>query len=321
MKERSQQNHDAESGGPLGGERLAAARRAHEISASDIAKELHLDEPKVRALEQNNFEYLGAPVFAKGHLRKYAELVGVPIEDILADYYELNRTTGAPPVVGPVRKFERDLALGRWIGGGVAVIIIASAAYWWFTQDPMQSLTQTAPAILAPFASSTVSEPAQSETVEATGSGSETEAAMVVSEAEPQSEVEPEAQPEAQSQSETELPVDAEALTSPETLVASSEPPVFEADTLFEEASLLPQVQVELSFFGDCWTEVTDASGRRLFYDLGTAGRVVTLSGDEPLQIVLGDSENVSIAVEGQDYPIADYVRVGRLTRLTINSQ
>jgi cytoskeleton protein RodZ len=321
MNERSQQNHDAEASGPLGGERLAAARRAHEISASDIAKELHLDEPKVRALEQNNFEFLGAPVFAKGHLRKYAELVGVPIDDILADYYELNRTTGAPPVVGPVRKFERDFALGRWIGGGIVVIIIASAAYWWFTQDPMQSLARTAPAILAPFASSTVNETASDEAADAAGSGSEADAAVVVSEAEPQLEAQPEAEPQLEAQPEAELPVDAEALTPPDTLVASSAPPVFEADILSEEVSLLPQVQVELSFFGDCWTEVTDASGRRLFYDLGTAGRVVALSGDEPLQIVLGDSENVSIAVEGQDYPIADYVRVGRLTRLTINSQ
>jgi hypothetical protein len=60
---------------------------------------------------------------------------------------------------------------------------------------------------------------------------------------------------------------------------------------------------------------------RRLFYDLGTAGRVVALAGDEPLQIVLGNSENVSINVEGQDYPISGYVRRGSLTRLTINSQ
>ena len=67
---------DTDEEGPLGGERLRAARRANDISLRDIAKELHLDEGKVRALEQNDFDVLGAPVFAKGHLRKYAELVG-----------------------------------------------------------------------------------------------------------------------------------------------------------------------------------------------------------------------------------------------------
>ena len=309
MNENPRQSHDADASGPIGGERLAVSRRAHEISASDIAKELHLDEPQIRALEQNNFDFLGAPVFAKGHLRKYAELVGVPIDDILADYYELNRTAGAPPVVGPARKYERELSLGRWIGGGVVVIIIASAAYWWFTQDSVPSLARTVPAILAPFASDAVSEPVQDEAEEPVDTGSEAEPAVVVSEA------------EAEQEPVSELLVDAEELPAPETMVASSAPPVFEADTLADETGLPPQIDVELSFFGDCWTEVTDASGRRLYYDLGTAGRVVTLSGDEPLQIVLGDSENVGIAVEGQDYPIADYVRIGRLTRLTINSQ
>jgi cytoskeleton protein RodZ len=122
MNESPQQDTAAEVSGPLGGERLAAARRAHEISATDIAKELHLDELKIRALEKNDFAMLGAPVFAKGHLRKYAELVGVPADDVLADYYELNRSAGAPPVVGPVRKFRRDISLGPWITGGIIVM-------------------------------------------------------------------------------------------------------------------------------------------------------------------------------------------------------
>jgi cytoskeletal protein RodZ len=107
--------------------RLAAARRAHEISATDIAKELHLDELKIRALEKNDFGLLGAPVFAKGHLRKYAELVGVPVDDVLADYYELNRSAGAPPVVGPVRKFKRDISLGPWISVTVIIVILAGS--------------------------------------------------------------------------------------------------------------------------------------------------------------------------------------------------
>ena len=108
MNEDSPQNEDKpaaaggdESNGPLAGQRLAIARRENDISIAEISKELHLDEPKVQALEENLFDQLGAPVFAKGHLRKYAELVGVPTDDILADYYKLNRSTGAPPVVGP----------------------------------------------------------------------------------------------------------------------------------------------------------------------------------------------------------------------------
>ena len=46
---------EAEPQGPRGGQRLAEARRERQISVLEIAKELHLDEPKVRALERNDF--------------------------------------------------------------------------------------------------------------------------------------------------------------------------------------------------------------------------------------------------------------------------
>lgn len=296
MNETPEQKPEAEGNGPLGGERLAAARRANEISARDIAKELHLDEPKVRALEQNQFEVLGAPVFAKGHLRKYAELVGVPIDDILSDYYKLNRTTGAPPVVGLKRRIERDFPPGPWIAGGVVVIVAASAAWWWFNREPPPPTTQTEPATLAPFVSDVSEEPVQDEP---TNAGEDaTDSATQVEEA---------------------------TMSSQEPETVAAQPAVVEAEQAEpvpeQEASLLPQVRVELTFSGDCWTEVSDASGRRLFYDLGTAGRVVALSGDEPLRVVLGDSENVRIAVEGIDYPIPGSARSGRLARLSIRRQ
>jgi cytoskeleton protein RodZ len=88
-----------------------------------------------------------------------------------------------------------------------------------------------------------------------------------------------------------------------------------------ESSSLGPQVQLDLAFSGDCWTEVSDASGRRLYYDLGQSGRVVSLSGDAPLRVILGDSANVSITVDGRDYPIPASARSGRLARLNIDSQ
>ena len=292
MSEKSQQSTDEGSGEPIGGARLAAARVANEISSRDIAKELHLDEPTVLALEQNNFDMLGAPVFAKGHLRKYAELVGVPVEDILADYYQMNRATGAPPVVGRPRSIGTSVSPGPWIAAAFVVIAAIAAAFWWYTRAPATPATQAAVATLAPQVPDTLEEPVQDLAVDASD-GSRA--------------------------AQTDGAADAAPLAAP--VEASLEPLVDELQAPPEEAILLPQVRVELSFSGNCWTEVTDASGRRLFYDLGTAGQVVSLSGDEPLELVLGDSSNVSMTADGQDYPVPLPRRSGSLTRLTINSQ
>lgn len=296
MNETANEKSGDESKGPLCGERLRAARRENDISIRDIAKELHLDEPKVRALEENNFALLGAPVFAKGHMRKYAELVGVDIDDVLADYYQLERSTGAPPVVGPKRKVPREISLGPWIAVIVVALIVGGAAYWWFNREPADiSSAKVEPATLAPFASDSDIDPAPAEDPQVTTGNAE-----VVGN---QSADDP----------------DAEELPTVENEEVQIEPAVTVQEPVNSAPSSLPQVRVELTYTGDCWTEVSDASGKRLFYDLGATGRVVPLRGDAPLRIVLGDSANVSITVEGRDYQIPNSARSGRLARLTIN--
>jgi cytoskeletal protein RodZ len=194
-----EQAPEEESTGPRGGERLAEARREQQISVLEVAKELHLDEPKVRALERNDFETLGAPVFAKGHLRKYAQLVGVDPDDIYADYYHLTRSESLPPVV-------------------------------------VDSVADEAP------------------------------------------------------------------------------PPPVEA---------LPEgeIRISLSFTGDCWTEISDATGRRLFFEMGREGRDIELTGRPPFAVLLGNVENVSVRVSGEDYPVAAANPGSRTARLTIVGQ
>ena len=128
----------------VGGERLAVARREQQISVLEVAKELHLDEPKVRALERNEFEVLGAPVFAKGHLRKYAQLVGVDEDDVFSDYYQLTRSEKLPPIVIGRSKVRQELSPGPWIAV-IIVVLAAAAAYWWFGVREPATPPQPAP--------------------------------------------------------------------------------------------------------------------------------------------------------------------------------
>lgn len=304
MSETPRQLEEDDTPEPVAGERLAAARRARDISLRDIAKELHLDEPKVQALEDNRFEALGAPVFAKGYLRKYAELVGVSIEDVLTEYYQLNRTVGAPPLVGLRRPPPRAHALGRWVVIAMLVILAAGAAFWWFTRQSTGNVSARDQAALQ--------RPAVSERTPAgrdDGQAAPVQPAAI--------ETVPEPQPET-----------AAAETGPGETVAEQEPAVDEVvaeepEPPVEEPTVAAgQVELRLSFSGDCWTEVTDATGRRLFFNLGSAGRVVTVSGEAPLEVLLGARDNVSVAVDGQDYVIRNSeLRGNNTARLSIGAR
>jgi len=314
MTDKPTTEQEPETEAVLAGKRLAEARRAQEISVRDIAKELHLDEPKVRALEDNQFEVLGAPVFAKGHLRKYAELVGVPTDDILADYYSLNRAVGAPPVVGRPRKISRDYDVGRWIARVVIALVVmaaAAAAWWWFEQRAAEPLVATDAATLAPFVS--VSDDQES-------ADTNTDLTEQLPESAPAG---PDDGAGDDATGESTAPVNVEVAVAELTdeidgdLVGSLSS---DSQAIAAEASV-PQATLDMSFSGDCWTEVSDASGKRLFFDLGQAGRSVSVTGDAPLRALFGDSANVMVAINGQDYVIPDSMRSGRTARLTVNAR
>ena len=262
---------DDESHGPLAGERLAAARRELQIPVIEIAKELHLDEYKVRAMECNDFDVIGAPVFAKGHLRKYAQLVHVDEADVMADYYQLNRSTGAPPVISTRPKPRRVMAPGPWIAA-IVVILLVLAAYWWFAVREV-ALERPVTGEVAPL-------PQNAVTID-----------------EPEDIAE---------EVDDQFAVDQTRDLKPE--------PV-------EQVSASPEpfdMRLSITYSGDCWTEITDASGRSLFFDLGKAGSTVNLSGESPFNALFGDAANVNLVVNGATFNIPAADRRGRTARLTI---
>lgn len=266
------QANAAEAEGPVCGERLAEARRELQISVFEIAKELHLDEPKVRALERNEFDVLGAPVFAKGHLKTYARLVNVNFDDVLVDYYQLTRATTVPPVLSTRPKPGKELSPGPWIAVIVVVIIVVTA-FWWFTRavEPETPLEETLPAEVPQDESP--APPSSDEILEQT-------APQVV-----EPVIREESQPEPQ------------------------DDPVVEAG----------QMHVLVTYTGDCWTEIFDATGRELMRDLGKDGRTVELSGAEPFSVLFGNPGNVSLRVNGDERAMPPIVRPDRPMRLTLS--
>lgn len=271
-----EESTEAEPQGPSCGERLRDARREQQISIDEIAKELHIDETKVRALEANDFETLGAPVFAKGHLRKYAQLVKVDENDIFAEYHALTHKDGLPQVVPSRRRptlSKSPTPLFALIVAVVVIILVAAGYYWFFLRgsEPANDVANVETAVASPAASVVLPRETTPEPATATGAADEPAPEVVV-----------------------------------ETTVAE---PATEPDDL---------LQISLSFSGDCWTEMTDSSGQRLFFDLGQAGRTVDVSGEAPVSVLLGNASNVEISVNGASYAIDPADRRGETARFTL---
>jgi cytoskeleton protein RodZ len=257
----------AESAGPLCGERLAEARREQQITVLEVAKELHLDEPKVRALERNEFEVLGAPVFAKGHLRKYAQLVGVDEDDVFADYYTMTRAEPLPPIVVGRKNIRHEMSPGPWVAV-FAVIVVAAAAYWWFALRDTSS-----PAVPSP-----------------------------TEEAQPE-QSQPEVLQPQQMQPEQLQPDEIDSTT--EVVEQPDEVTVELVSAVVDVPQPSPdQLRVSLNFSGECWTEISDADGRRLFYNMGRDGQSVELSGKAPISALFGNADNVEVQVNNSAYSL-----------------
>jgi len=288
---------EAKAEGPLCGERLAEARRAKQISVLEIAKELHVEEAKIRALENNDFDALGAPVFAKGHLKKYSQLVGVDHDDVLADYYRLTRAQEMPPVIVNRQKPRREMSPGPLVAA-IVVLVLVAVAYWLLIERPFD--TPPVPAAMPSAAPGPASTPApepltDTEPAGDTGPGEEPAA-------EPAADETP-----AQRPADEPDPAPAETQQQPSPVVEDTATPA------------AGEVRLSVTFLGDCWTEITDATGRRLFFQLGRSGRTVNVSGPAPLTVLFGDADNVDVRVNGEDFTIPAADRRGQTARLTIS--
>jgi len=113
---------------------LRAERERRGYSVQHAAEEMHLDVRVIEALEANRFEELGAPVYARGHLRKYASILGLSPATVLSRYEALGGMPVDPTPIPttlatPVRVVERRRMskVPLWIAA--AIVIVAGLAW------------------------------------------------------------------------------------------------------------------------------------------------------------------------------------------------
>jgi cytoskeleton protein RodZ len=249
------------------GARLRSARERSRLTILQAAERLHVDPDILEALEADNFAALGAPVYVKGHLRHYAELVGESPEALSELYTQGTRI--APPDLTRVPKPVTD-DTGRLVAPAVIVVVgfaVAGTVWWGLSLSHRQWLTAGSRAVPIAVPAATAVQPEQPVTLGLTGGA---------------------ASPEGR------------ATPSPSSSAGQA------------AAAVLPvrgEMEALFVYSTDSWTEVYDATGRRLLYGLSTGHARYKVDGIPPFSVLLGDAGGVTIEVGGRTASISRFVR------------
>ncbi|NDE00328.1 MAG: helix-turn-helix domain-containing protein [Gammaproteobacteria bacterium] len=267
------------------GQTLARWRGQRGESIAQVAARLKCDKAVIEALEADRFNDLGAPVFARGHLKRYAELLGAPVEELLERWSVVQRQSLAPPDLTSLpRARARSVdtrVWGRRVGAAAVALVIGLAA-WWILKG---SGTATAPAQLA---------------AQALPPPPPAPAPLPVA-AEPAS-----ADPTMAEAPATAVPP--AAAVAPAT-VAASAPPV-----VGDRAGL------RLAAREDSWIQVVDGTGRRLYFGTLRGDNSVTLSGAAPLRVLLGRADVTAVEFAGRPVNIPSSMIFNATAHFTIDA-
>lgn len=118
------------------GARLRAAREARGLTTLQAAEKLHVDPRILEALEGEDFAALGAAVYVRGHLRRYAELIGEQYAELQGLYSAAAPAPGPDltriPHHTPAARSSRLVALALLLLVGIAV----AGVVWWLLTLP-----------------------------------------------------------------------------------------------------------------------------------------------------------------------------------------
>jgi cytoskeleton protein RodZ len=383
------------------GARLRAGREKLGLTVLQVAERIHTDPKIVEAIEAENYEALGAPVYARGHIRHYAELVGESGSELNQLYSNLSKV--AQPDLTRIVKAPAGTNSSKLVAPALLVIAVfaVAGAIWWVsalskkkpqlsdthvvgdeaqapgaapdgsdssgtsgasasTQEPGQVGSPTTSAdhgpppgamTMQPRAGQPGSAPSGAMTMQprpgklgsappgamamqsrpgSTGPGGATSAqARSASGSGTASDGSSRPAPASQA---GRTAASGAASTQTRTAVAqtrtASAPTPAAGVPTSEPATGAPakappraknQSQVTLRYSADSWTEVYDASGARLFYDVGAANSVQTVVGTPPMRVVLGNASGVSVEYNGHSKPIAKLSRPDGSVQFSIN--
>ncbi|WP_213938438.1 RodZ family helix-turn-helix domain-containing protein [Pseudomonas sp. dw_612] len=322
------------------GETLRQARESNGWSLAEVALKLNLTVNSLGNLEAGAFDKLPGHTFARGYIRAYAKLLGMDQTVLVQQFDQSTGTDSQGSNVHSLGRIEEPVRVSHTILRIVSLLlliaVIGGGFVWWQDQTSLRTKDLTT---LAP------------EHVEVEGADGTTQIHPLD---EPEDQAVAEGQAEGstslalpQSETSTEAPAEAvapvPAPTAPAPAPAPAAPVHNAAPVVATPATPAPAVpavpaptattpvvpaqapaapvagqgSVQLLFTADCWTQVTDGSGKVLLSGLKRKGENVSVSGKPPFAVRLGFARGAQVSYNGQVVDVAPFTS-GETARLKL---
>jgi cytoskeleton protein RodZ len=295
------------------GTRLRAGREKKGLTILQAAEKLHVDPKILESLETEDFGALGAPVYVKGHLRHYADMVGEPVADLVALY--TNSIQTVQPDLTRIPKAESRSDPSRLTIPAAVVLggfALAGAVWWVLTMSKGSVGTQPRQAALVLPATAPQQEAVQVEQAPTPAPAPQPvieKTRAAVAQAMPEKKAAGSAKGAAVAKPvvDAKPAPDAKAAAEAKAVVATTEP------------HLAKPAELTLKFSAESWAEVYDANGDRLFYDIGPADSVKTFKGTPPMRVVLGNAPGVAVEVNGHAANLVSLIHTDGSAQFSVN--
>lgn len=315
----------AEAGGDVRagiGTRLKAAREKKGLTILQAAEKMHVDPRILESLEAENFAALGAAVYVKGHMRHYAELVGEQAAELQGLYAATTRAAPVQPDLTRISRVQPVTDVTKLAGPAVIALVAIAAigTLWWLVSAPSEKPLPTVVQASARPGENTASGP------EASGSEASSPVSVVTEAPAPQGSRRNQqttgGQPGTGGKVAKSAPVSTNTAATPTPAVARAVPGAAAAGAspTASPPARTKEGQLTLKFSSDSWAEVYDASGQRLFYDVGAASSAHTVKGTAPMRVVLGNASGVALEYNGRPAVIPSAVLPDGSVHLVINA-
>ncbi|WP_313655457.1 cytoskeleton protein RodZ [Pantoea sp.] len=318
------------------GERLRLAREQMGLTQQNVAERLCLKLTTVRDIEEDKSPVDLASTFLRGYIRSYARLVHIPEEELLPMMAKQTPVRAAK--IAPMQSFslgkrrkKRDgwLMIFTWL---VLFVVVGLTGAWWWqnhkaSQDDLVSVTdqngsgdnsQSIPLGETSGDSAAPAAPDETASENSTASTPAT-AAPAASASNSTAATQPDAASTtvvSPSQAPAENTAAAPAATS--STGTASQMPVGAAAV--SEPAADPNAVV-MTFTADCWLEVSDATGKKLFSGTQRSGGKLSLAGTPPYRLKIGAPSAVQVQYQNQPVDLSRFIRNNQVARLTLGAQ